>query len=107
MGWSGGTEYFDPYVDLVLSFVPNKDTQENLIYEWYKRLSDGDWDTPDESDHWELLESILKKREPGRWNDQADDLADAIFDTLAIHNTSFLGKSELKEEIAHLIRESL
>jgi len=55
MGWNGGTELFDPMVDLALALVvENKgsvtpeETQE-IVRRVYEFFEDTDWDTEDES----------------------------------------------------------
>ncbi len=106
MGWSGGTDYFDLYVDLVLQYVP-QEKQEDLIYKWYKILVEGDWDTQDESAYWDLLRSILVKKDPDRWRDLADDLTDDVLNIISQKHPDFVCDSELKQEISSFVRENL
>ena len=72
MGWCSGTIYFDTAMDLFLHYVP-KQKREETMYQWYKLIRDGDWDCVEESDYWEELKRILKKKEPEYWDFNEDE----------------------------------
>lgn len=63
MGWSGGTEIFDGALDIFLSYIP-KELHPSLISKWYEVVSEGDWDTENESAYWTELEPILREKYP-------------------------------------------
>ncbi len=54
MGWGSGTSYFDYPLDLMLEYVP-EDKRKEVIEKLYRSIRDGDWDTVDESDYFNLL----------------------------------------------------
>lgn len=98
MGWSSGTNYFDPYVELVVKYVP-KEKQEDLIYDWYRTLKDEDWDTEDESEYWDFLKEILVKKDPDRWRTKAHDVADVILEIMAFKYPDTIGDNDVKAKI--------
>jgi hypothetical protein len=54
MGWGSGTSYFDVPLDLMLEYVP-EDKRKEVVEKLYRHISDGDWDTQNESAYFELL----------------------------------------------------
>lgn len=63
MGWSSGSEIFDPAVSQILKLdVPDKD-KVKVILALAEALVDADWDTVQESDYWEdpLVRKAFKK----------------------------------------------
>lgn len=71
MGWASGTSYFDVPLDLMLEYVP-EDKRKEVVEKLYRHISDGDWDTQDESAYFDLL----VKYDIDGFGKYADDLED-------------------------------
>jgi hypothetical protein len=66
MGWSSGTEIFDPVVKKILNAGLTDKEKTVIIKELIVRLTDADWDTECESLYFEhpLVKKIFKKLNP-------------------------------------------
>ena len=61
MGWSHGTGLFDAALSIFLRYVP-EDQIDTAIEAWYAAFDHYDWDTEDESNYYDMLEPIMRKR---------------------------------------------
>lgn len=66
MGWNNGTPIFDKVCDVIFELDIAVDDKYKLIYTLADALMDGDWDTPEESDHWmkPIVRNAMKELMP-------------------------------------------
>ena len=64
MGWASATPLFDTAVNLFLenSNTPDGLQVDNFILGMYDALTDADWDTVDESEFVNMIDSALRRR---------------------------------------------
>lgn len=72
MGWASGTDYFDGALDIFLPYIP-KSLHDSLIEKWYSVIAEGDWDTEEESNYYDKLEPILRKKFPHWFDDEGGE----------------------------------
>ena len=71
MGWNRGTEIFDPVAKAILGLDMTDIRKIYLIETLIKALEDLDWDTPDESDHFDhpLVQRVMLRLHPD-WEEE-------------------------------------
>lgn len=69
MGWCSATGIFDSILDNVLEYIP-EDKVELVVEAIAIPLWEGDWDCEQDSNYWELLEPIYRRRYPHHFEDK-------------------------------------
>lgn len=64
MGWGSGVDIFDKVMDAVLRHIHNPMEQDEVAYGVAKILWDGDWDTEQDSNHYDRFSHILSAEDP-------------------------------------------
>lgn len=69
MGWSSGTDVFDPVVKAILNLNITEDEKMGVLVTLINSLQDADWDCESDSDYWKhpLVRKAFMKTNP-KWD---------------------------------------